>query len=103
MSTRIPSAPSSGPRKGAPTGRGAPCSRCAGPNTSPSKLWAIITWSRTVTANISALPVGRVGDRVAERGAPAGAQVGHQLGQLRERRGAGEQRVVGRVAQQVEG
>ncbi len=40
---------------------------------------------------------------MAERGPPAGAQVGHQLGQLGERRGAGEQRVVRRVAEQVEG
>ena len=29
----------------------APWSRCAGPNTSPRRLWATIMWSRTVTLN----------------------------------------------------
>ena len=29
----------------------APCSACAGPNTAPRNEWAIITWSRTSTAN----------------------------------------------------
>ena len=43
-------------RKVASTTYVAPCSRCAGPNTSPRKLWAIIMWSRTVTLNIGPTP-----------------------------------------------
>src|SRR4051794_38839790 len=102
MSTRMPSRPSSGPRKVASTTYVAPCSRWAGPKTSPSKLWAIITWSRTVTAN-TASPSSvrpRVGDRVAERRSLPRGELGHQRGQLVERRGPREERVVRRVAQQ---
>ena len=38
----------------------APCSRCAGPNTSPLKLCAIIMWSRTDTLYIAITPAGFV-------------------------------------------
>ena len=38
-------------RKVASTRKVAPCRRCAGPKTSPRKLWAIMRWSRTVMLN----------------------------------------------------
>jgi hypothetical protein len=43
-------------RKVASTTYVAPCRRCAGPNTSPRKLWAIIMWSRIVTLNTRYAP-----------------------------------------------
>ena len=43
----------------ASTTKVAPCSRCAGPNTSPRKLCATITWSRTVMLN-NGVPPSRV-------------------------------------------
>src|SRR4051812_30531722 len=52
MSATIPSPSSSARRKVASTTYVAPCRRCAGPNTSPRRLWAIIMWSRTVTLNM---------------------------------------------------
>src|SRR5690349_21766101 len=97
MSRRMPSGPSSGPLNAASTTYVAPCRRCAGPNTSPVKLWAIIMWSRTVTVYMSVLVV----DRVAQRGL-AGGQPGHHVRQLGEGRAAGEQGVEGRVAQQLQ-
>src|SRR5690349_22903567 len=101
MSTTIPSASSAARRKVASTTNVAPWSRCAGPKTSPRKEWAIITWSRTVTLNTGLHLV--VGDRVAERRQASCGQPGHDVGQLRERRGAAEQGVEGRVAQQLQG
>src|SRR5690606_16659283 len=61
MSTTTPSASSSGRWKAASTTYVAPCSRCAGPNTSPRKLCALIRWSRTVTVN-TCLPPRTCGD-----------------------------------------
>src|SRR4051794_31808027 len=98
MSTRIPSGPSRGPENVASTTYVAPCSRCAGPNTSPRRLWAIIMWSRTVTENTSGLL--RVADRVAQRRELAGRQGDEYVGQVGEvglprqqrvERGVGEQ------------
>ena len=51
MSTRIPSSSSASPRNVASTTKVAPCSRWAGPKTSPRRLCATIMWSRTVTPN----------------------------------------------------
>src|SRR6188508_3284173 len=108
MSTRMSSASSCGPRKVTSTTYVAPCSRCAGPNTSPSKLWAIIMWSRTVTLNIG-LPVqwwrsgGSVGDRVADGRQRAVGETGQHVRQLLEPRLPGEQGVERRVAEEVDG
>jgi len=56
MSTTMPSASSVARRKVASTTYVTPCRRCAGPNTSPRRLWAIIMWSRTVTLNTAYSP-----------------------------------------------
>src|SRR3954470_3126861 len=102
MSTTMPSSLIAAQRNSTSTTKVAPCSRCAGPKTSPRKLCAIITWSRTVTLNMGLLGSGRVDDAVAQAGHPARGDVGHHLGQLLELRGAGEQGVERRVAEQVE-
>src|ERR1700761_600844 len=99
MSTTMPSASSPARRKVASTTKVAPCRRWAGPKASPRRLWAIIMWSRTVTLNTS-FPL--VGDGVAERGQLPGGEPGHHVGQLVEAGLPAEQRVEGRVAQQLE-
>src|SRR4051812_17861108 len=100
MSTTMPEGSSSPRRKAASTTNVAPCSRWAGPNSSPVKLWATIMWSRTVTVNTCSPLVVR--DRMAHRGQSAVREPPHHVGQLVEGRRAGEQRVEGRVLQQVE-
>src|ERR1044071_175094 len=100
MSTTMLSASSSARRKVASTTYVAPWSRCAGPKTSPRRLWAIIMWSRTVTLNIALRPV--VGDRVTERRQAPRGQPLHDAGQLVEARLTGDQGVEGGVAQQFE-
>src|SRR5215210_2811307 len=100
MSTTMPSASRVARRKVASTTYVAPCSRCAGPNTSPRRLWAIIMWSRTVTLNTALRPV--VGDGVAERRQAPRGQARHDAGQLGEARLAGDDHIEGGVAQQVE-
>src|ERR1700754_2447090 len=100
MSTTIPSASSAARRKVASTTNVAPCSRCAGPNTSPRRLWAIIMWSRIVTLNTALHPL--VGDGVAERRQGPEGQALHDIGQLLEARLTGDERVEGRVTQEVE-
>src|SRR4051795_10397335 len=99
MSTTMPSAPSAARRNVASTTYVAPCSRWAGPKTSPRKLWAIIMWSRTVTLNTGSLSA--VADGVAQVGSGAGGQCREHRRKLLERRLAGDQRVQGRVAQGV--
>src|SRR3954452_20398743 len=99
MSTTTPEGSSSPRRKAASTTNVAPCSRWAGPNISPRKLWATIMWSRTVTLNID-LPLG-VADGVAERWELAAGQPGHHVGQVLEGGLTGDQRVEGVVPQQV--
>src|SRR4029453_8414469 len=102
MSMTIPSASSSARRKVTSTTKVAPCSRCAGPKTSPRKLCATMMWSRTVTLNPGSLPVSGavvfgagafadvVGDEVAQRRQGARGQPGQHLGQLVEAGLAGE-------------
>src|ERR1700712_5833493 len=99
MSTTMPSSSRSGRRKVASTTKVAPCSRCAGPNTSPVRVCATIMWSRTVTENISG-PL--VADQMTQRGELAGGQLGHHVGELLEPRGPAQQRVEGRVAQELQ-
>src|SRR6185437_7440765 len=100
MSITMPSASRPARRNVASTTNVAPCRRCAGPKTSPRKLWAIIMWSRTVTLN-NALP-RVVGDRVAERRKAPRGETLHDAGQLVEPRLARDEHVERRVAQQVE-
>src|SRR3954470_4849698 len=100
MSTTMPSASRAVRRKVASTTKVAPCRRCAGPNTSPRKLCAIIMWSRMVTLNTALRPV--VGDGVAERRQASRGQTRHDAGQLVEARLAGDEHIEGGVAQQVE-
>src|SRR3954471_8466920 len=100
MSTTMPSASRDARRKVASTTKVAPCRRCAGPNTSPRKLCAIMMWSRTVTLNTALRP--GVGDRVAERREAPRGEARHDVGQLVEARLAGEEHVEGGVAQQVD-
>src|SRR4051794_31333015 len=100
MSTTMPSSSRSGRRKVASTTKVAPCSRCAGPNTSPCRLWATIMWSRTVTENTSGPPVG---EDVTQGAELPGRELRHHVGQLLEPGGPGEEYVESRVAQQLEG
>ena len=51
MSTTMPFASSVSDMNATSTTKVAPCSACAGPNTSPRNEWAIMMWSRTSTAN----------------------------------------------------
>src|SRR3954452_11713655 len=102
MSRTIPSPSRSGRAKAASTTYVAPCLRCAGPKTSPGRLWAIIMWSRTVTEYISGLLRGRrvgVPDPVAEPGQLAGGDPGQHLRQFLERALAGDEHVEGRVGE----
>src|SRR5437763_15253951 len=101
MSTSRLSAPSSARRKVASPTHVAPCRRCAGPKTSPRKLWATIMWSRTVTLNTGSLSA--VGDEVAQRRKGTRGEPAEHLGELLEPGRAGDQRVEPGVAQQVQG
>src|SRR4051812_27063237 len=108
MSTTRLSASRSGRRNDASTTNVAPCSRCAGPKTSPRKLCATIMWSRTVTLNTgsSSRSLGIrpfVGDTMAERGKFTAGQPRHQLGQLVEVALAADEGVEHRIGEQVQG
>src|SRR3954451_20625347 len=99
MSTTIPSASTSTRRNVASTTKVAPCRRCAGPKTSPRKLWAIIMWSRTVTLNIGSALLGvvlGVPHPVAQTGQLAARQPGQHHRHLGEFSPAGDERVEGR-------
>src|SRR3954469_14304756 len=98
MSTTTPSGSSASLRNVASTTYVAPCSRCAGPKTSPLRLWATIMWSRTVTLNMAAASAVR--DRVTEGRERSVGEARHHLGQLLERRLPCEHRVERGVAQQ---
>src|SRR5215204_3111637 len=99
MSMTMSLASSSARRNVASTTNVAPCRRCAGPNTSPRRLWAIIMCSRTVTLN---MPSPVIRNRVTKRSQATFGQTRHDTGQLVEARLAGDERVEGPVAQQVE-
>src|SRR6201991_2405061 len=89
MSTTMPSASSSRRRNSTSTTYVAPCIRCAGPNTSPEKLCAIIMWSRTHTVYISNLVINLVHDHVS-RGTP---QLAHHPRQIFETTFAVDERI----------
>ena len=96
MSTTMLSASRVGRRNVASTTKVAPCSRWAGPKTSPRKLWATIMWSRTVTLNIGYILV--VGRRCGT--APAGDRrrvARHGVGQVGEGRRPGDEGVEGGI------
>src|SRR4029453_8764825 len=100
MSTTMLSSSRSGRLKVASTTNVAPCSFCAGPNTSPEKLCAIMMWSRTVTLNKPSLSF--VVHQMTQRGQFAARQPGHDLGQLVEPAVPGDQRVEPGVVQKIE-
>src|SRR3954470_17847030 len=100
MSTTMPSASRVARRNVASTTYVAPWSRCAGPNTSPRRLWAIIMWARTVKLNTRSPLV--VGDRATQRRQRAGGQALHHAGQLVEARLGGDEHVERRILQEVE-
>src|SRR5918994_494279 len=87
-------------RKVASTTYVAPCSRWAGPKTSPRRLWATIMWSRTVTLN-NGLPLA-VGDGVAQRPEAAVGQAPEGLREVVEGRAPGHQGVERRVLEEVQ-
>src|SRR5689334_19070564 len=107
MSTTMLSSSSCSRRKVASTRNVAPCSRCAGPKTSPRKLWAIMMWSRTVILNTvepSRAELCRsVVNTVAEHGSFTAGDTVHHLGQLVERTLSGDQCVEGGIGQQTQG
>src|SRR6476620_8465188 len=100
MSTTMPSSSRSGRRKVASTTKVAPCSRWAGPNTSPWKLCATIMWSRTVTENTSGTSV--VADQVTQGRELARGELRQHVRQLLEPGGPGQQHVVRRVGEQLQ-
>src|ERR1051326_8279748 len=93
MSTTMPSRPSSGRRISTSTTYVAPCSRCAGPKTSPRKLCAIMKWPRTVTLYIP--------NPVAKGVACRCGETRHDARQLVERALACDERIERRVFQYV--
>src|SRR5579871_3106368 len=90
----MPDASSCGARNCASTTKVAPCSRCAGPNSSPRKLCAIMMWSQTVSAYILYVPVGHDMTEAVRQ------QSRHGGREIVERRRWLEQRVVPRVGEQ---
>src|SRR6185312_12833087 len=96
MSTTMLSGSSSSRKKATSTTKVAPCIFCAGPNTSPGRLWAIMMWSRTSTANIGGTPVSTIADQVAE-GVGVFEDRAHPRRHLGEGRFGGHQDVQPRV------
>src|SRR5262245_25269208 len=72
--------------------------RCAGPNSSPRKLCAIITWSRTPTLYMLASVV----DPATQLGQRARAQPAHDRRQLVKAAAVVDQSLEPRVAAQLE-
>src|SRR3954451_21014961 len=100
MSTTMPSSSSSRRRNVASTTYVAPCRPCAGPKTARGRLWATITWSRTVTAYMGLLLVV---DDVAHRGELPRGDPAHRVRELRERARTADQHVERVVTQQPQG
>src|SRR5258707_6121820 len=102
MSITTPLRSSAAAMKAASITKVAPCSACAGPNISPRNEWAIITWSRTSTANIgtSGLGFGRIIDELAQDAALGRENSGQSRRQLRKRDGRRQQGVEARVVEQ---
>src|SRR3954466_12670307 len=101
MSTTTPAASRVARRKVASTTYVAPCRRCAGPNTSPRRLWAIITRSRTSTAYMQFLSIG-IADQRAQRAGPR-QQRRQTFGQAVERDLLAQQRLEPRIGDERQG
>src|SRR5207244_12305268 len=85
----------------------APCSAWAGPKSSPRNEWAIMTWSRTSTANIGASFIGpefwsRIIDDLAEQAALGRKHLRHTRRQVGERDAERQQCVAAGVDQEGE-
>ena len=107
MSTTMLSAVSRSLRNSQSMTNVAPCSFCAGPNTSPRKLWAIITWSRTPTLYIRRFLLRawsglRIADAHAQRTIGMPGDTRQSLGQIRKRDVGGDQAIQDRVAQELQ-
>src|SRR5215475_5611796 len=79
------SGPSSRRKKATSTTKVAPWSFCAGPKTSPGRLWAIMMWSRTSTAYMGRTSRAGIVDK-RERRAGAAKDVRQRLRQHLEGR-----------------
>src|SRR5687768_13217494 len=95
-----------GRRNSQSTMKVAPCSACAGPNTSPLKLCAIMMCSRTPTLNMPLPPSARLGPRIDDPDAKRITRLGQERRQRPGQGGEGElvrdERVERRVPQQVQ-
>src|SRR6266568_1519134 len=106
MSTTIPLVSSRSARKQALTAKVAPCSRCAGPNTAPRNECATMMWSETSTPNtgVSSAPDqgSTIIDQLAQYAAGRRKNRGQLCGEIGERDRGSQQRVEGRIGEQVE-
>src|ERR1700688_4002644 len=104
----MPFASSWSAMKAASTTNGAPGSPCAGPKTAPGKECAIMTWSRTSTANKEQPPQGssglvccRIGDELAQHAALRSQDGGEPRRQVVKRDGGSDQCIEPRIGEQV--
>src|SRR6516162_10603565 len=95
------SSPSSCRKKATSTTKVAPWSFCAGPKTSPGRLWAIMMWSRTSTACMGTSRIG-IADQVEQRARPPEAPR-QRFRQRREGRFLLQQDIEPRVGAEFEG
>src|SRR5215469_16138347 len=95
------SSPSSRRKKATSTTKVAPWSFCAGPKTSPGRLWAIMMWSRTSTACMGTSRIG-IADQMEQRAGPP-EDPRQRLRQRREGRFLLQQNVEPRVGAEIEG
>src|SRR6266545_1451160 len=102
MSITTPLRSSASAKNAASITKVAPCSACAGPKSSPRNEWAIMTWSRTSTANIGA-PSGGIIDDLAQQAAVRRQDLRQPRGQIVKRDGGREQRLEARIGQEFEG
>src|SRR5690242_15834145 len=102
ISTTTPFASSASARMAASITKVAPCSAWAGPNISPRNEWAIITWSRTSTANIGPSGFRRIRDELAKHAAVGRENLWQARRQVGECDGRREQRIEPRIGKEVE-
>src|SRR3954471_25091776 len=100
MAPTMLSGSSSSRKKATSTTKVAPCIFCAGPNTSPGRLWAIMMWSRTSTANMGRYSWrSTIADQMAE-GVGVRQDRSHPGGHIREGRFRQNQGVEPRIRTQ---
>src|SRR6187549_3179146 len=102
MSTTMPFWSSVCAMNATSTTKVAPCSACAGPNTAPRNEWAIITWSRTSTANMKDLSASGIDNELAEYAALRVQDVGQPLREFVERYCGHQQGVQPRVGHKLD-